>query len=216
MLTHPSQMLCKKSFSGGACQNCLVNEQPCSIVTGPTGPSASRWYNEGYESIGLKPNAPAANRHYYPPQPLNPQQNDRVQLPRETAKTYPQPPKGTISRSILDLENSDPDFSTRYPPLMSLRKSKTIGSLGDRSRSPFLANINPEAAISRFPSLSEIEHGARSDRRPKAPSEDQGSSTKRWSFVKDSENLERPASYPKLVVPARTVAEAGPGTPPKP
>ena len=216
MLTYPSQMLCQKSFSGGACQNCIANEQPCSIATGPTGSSASGWYNEWYAGMGLQPSVLAAGGHYYPPQQLNPQQNDRVQLPRETAKTYTQPLKGTTSRSILDLENSDPDFSTRYPPLMSLRKSKTIGSLGDRSRSPFLANINPEAAISRFPSLSEIEHEARSDRRTKAPSEDQGGPTKRWSFVKDSENLERPAARPNWAMPARTVTEAGPGTPPKP
>jgi hypothetical protein len=216
MLTYPSQMLCQKSFSGGACQNCIANEQPCSIATGPTESAASDWCNEWYAGMGLQPNVLAAGGHYYPPQQLNPQQNDRVQLPRETAKTYTQPPKGVTSRSILDLENSDPDFSTRYPPLMSLRKSKTIASLGDRSRSPFLANINPEAAISRFPSLSEIEHEARSDRRTKAPSEDQGGPTKRWSFVKDSENLERPAARPNWVIPARTITEAGPETPPKP
>jgi hypothetical protein len=151
----------------------------------------------------------------HPLQQLNAQQNDQVQLPRETAKTYAQPTKATISRSILDLENSDPDFSTRYPPLMSLRKSKTIGSLADRSKSPFLANINPEAAISRFPSLSQIEHEARSDRRPESRGEDQDASTKRWSFVKDSQNLQQPATRPRLVIPLRPSADVAPAAPPK-
>jgi hypothetical protein len=148
------------------------------------------------------------------PQQLNAQHNDQVQLPRETAKTYTQPLKASASRSILDLENLDPDFSTRYPPLMSLRKSKTISSLADRSKSPFLPNINPEAAISRFPSLSQIEHEARSDRRVESLGGDEDPLTRRWSFVKDSQNLHQPPTRPRLVIPTRPSADVAPTTPP--
>ena len=91
------------------------------------------------------------------PAPMAFSKHDQVFLPRETAKTFANIPRGASSKSILDLENSDPDFSVRYPPLMTLRKSRTLGSL-NRQSSPFLANINPEAEISRFPSLSELEH----------------------------------------------------------
>jgi hypothetical protein len=138
-----------------------------------------------------------------------------VQLPRETAKSYAQSSKTTTSRSILDLENSDPDFSTRYPPLMSVRKSKTIASLADRSRSPFLATINPESAITRFPSLSQIEHDAHADRRVENAGEDQDASTKRRSFVKDSKNLQQSAIRPRLVIPGRSATDVGPAPPPK-
>ena len=216
MLTCHPQATCKKSFSGGACQTCVADKQSCSFIANPTStvPPPQVWYDQMYDNTGMKPNDLAAHRHY-PPQQLNPQRNNQIQLPRETAKTYAQPSKPTTSRSILDLENSDPDFSTRYPPLMSLRKSKTISSLADRSRSPFLANINPEAAISRFPSLSQIEHEARSDRRTEAPREDPDVSRRRWSFVKESENLQQPAALPKLVIPGRPIVDTAPVTPPK-
>ena len=166
-----------------------------------------------YEYRGLEPRDRALQAHC-PPQQLNLQQNDQVQLPRETAKTYTQPSKAASSRSILDLENSDPDFSTRYPPLMSLRKSKTISSLADRSRSPFLANMNTEAAISRFPSLSQIEHEARSERRPESTGEAPDTASRPWSFLKDSQDSQQAPTRPKLVIPGRHVADAAPAIPP--
>lgn len=205
----------------GACQTCVLEKQPCSLVAGPTSEDSGfastvsrpsgRYY---HETRGSKPDDLGAQDHH-PSQQLNTYGNDQVRLPRETAKTYAQSSKTTTSRSILDLENSDADFSTRYPPLMSLRKSKTIASLANRSRSPFLTTINPESVIARFPSLSEIEREARTDRLAESLGEDHDTSTKRQSFVKDSQNLQPSGIRPRLIIPARSAADAGPATPPK-
>lgn len=223
LLTHPAQSYCKKGFSGGACVPCIREVRSCSLVTGAipgasvttsTVPPPGVRYDQTYEARESNTDD-VTSQGRRPPQWLNARQNDQVQLPRETAKTYTQPAKATTSRSILDLENSDPDFSTRYPPLMSLRKSKTISSLADRSKSPFLANINPEAAISRFPSLSQIEDEARSDQRLESLVESLDGPTKRWSFVKDSQDLQQPATRPRLVIPGRPAADVAPAAPPK-
>jgi hypothetical protein len=221
VLTSPIQTHCRRSFSGGACQTCVLEKQPCSFFAEPTpedssfAPTASRPGGRYHHEIHGSKSDDLEAQDYHPPHQLNTHRIDQVQLPRETAKTYAQSSKTTASRSILDLENSDPDFSTRYPPLMSLRKSKTIASLAGRSRSPFLATINPESAITRFPSLSQIEHEARTDRRVESIGEDQDASTKRQSFTKDNQNFRQPAIRPRLVIPARSPADVGPAPPPK-
>jgi len=94
-----------------------------------------------------------------------------VQHPNSAAlagRPTPSSSSGTASRSILDLENNDPDFSVRYPPLMSLRRSKTLGGLAERARSSSLTNINPEAEIARFPSLIQFEQESRNRHRDKS------------------------------------------------
>ncbi len=139
------------------------------------------------------------------------ERDDEVFLPREIAKTFVQPAQPSTSRSILDLENSDPDFSKRYPPLISLRKSKTISGLAQRSRSPFLADINPEAEISRFPSVSQIEHRLRSEQSCQSLGRNPGASAGRWSFDEDRPSRQQGANCPKVVdAPVPTLPGAWP------
>jgi hypothetical protein len=73
--------------------------------------------------------------------------------PRETAKSSSE----TFPRSILDLETSDPDFSARFPPLMTVRRSKTLDSLRQRSKSPENKTRSRQDALKRFPSLVQLE-----------------------------------------------------------
>jgi hypothetical protein len=73
--------------------------------------------------------------------------------PRETAKSSSE----SFPRSILDLETSDPDFSARFPPLMTVRRSKTMESLRQRSKSPDNRMRSRQDALKRFPSLVQLE-----------------------------------------------------------
>ncbi|KIX00974.1 uncharacterized protein Z518_10040 [Rhinocladiella mackenziei CBS 650.93] len=85
-------------------------------------------------------------------------------------RTKPQPPvfPRDIQRasqldpsksSILDQEPSDPDFSTRYPPLLSLRKAKSVSGLHDKSQNPDVSqrpSMNTSSALSRYPSIAQL------------------------------------------------------------
>lgn len=73
--------------------------------------------------------------------------------PHETAKSSLE----SFPRSILDLETSDPDFSARFPPLMTVRRSKTMESLRQRSKSPDNSMRSRQDALKRFPSLVQLE-----------------------------------------------------------
>jgi hypothetical protein len=73
--------------------------------------------------------------------------------PRETAKSSSE----TFQRSILDLEASDPDFSARFPPLMSVRRVKTLASLRQGSQSPDNRMRSRQDALTRYPSLQQLE-----------------------------------------------------------
>jgi len=65
--------------------------------------------------------------------------------------------------SILDLEPADPDFSTRYPPLMSLRRVKTVGGLRDASNSSSSGpTMTTKSALTRYPSIGQLEKQSRS------------------------------------------------------
>ena len=72
------------------------------------------------------------------------------------SKAFPKPATH-MSNSILDLETSDPDFSVRYPPLMTLRRARTVGELNRRSMSPPRAVANTQTALSRYPSIDQLE-----------------------------------------------------------
>jgi hypothetical protein len=58
--------------------------------------------------------------------------------------------------SILDLDASNADFTARYPPLTSLKRAKTIGSLRDESsyKQPLSAS---NEALSRYPTINQLE-----------------------------------------------------------
>lgn len=201
VLTQLAQISCsgKPVFSEGGCQKCFHDQQPCSL-TKPRGTAPDRISivlptPQVHEDTSTMPDRSATNEQ----RPLIhvARRNNQFHLPRETA--FAQPSVLAASRSILDLENSDPDFSKRYPPLtVSLRKSKTIGSLADRAKSPFLANINPEAEISRFPSLSQIESNMRSDRHRE--NRDRNASI-RWSFDEDRQSSQPTTLRSELAMP---------------
>lgn len=73
------------------------------------------------------------------------------------------------SKSILDLETSDPDFSIRYPPLMSLRRARTVAGLHDTSKEAKASNLTTQAALFRYPSIDQLERGKPSIRHEPAP-----------------------------------------------
>ena len=63
------------------------------------------------------------------------------------------------TKPILDQEDPDPDFSARYPSLLSSnnalhRSNTTTGAMSD---SWYLRPLNPESEISRFPTVSQLE-----------------------------------------------------------
>ena len=77
--------------------------------------------------------------------------------------------------SILDSETPDPDFALRYPPLMSLRRAKTVGGLNNEYQNNFVRNkFTTQAALTRYPSIDQFESRKRSDAqsRPKRVSLD--------------------------------------------
>ncbi|EXJ94624.1 hypothetical protein A1O1_03020 [Capronia coronata CBS 617.96] len=66
--------------------------------------------------------------------------------------------------SILDLEPSEPDFSARYPPLLSLRKAKSVGGLHNKSQVPSSLNhtgMNAASASTRYPTIGQFEQQTR-------------------------------------------------------
>ncbi|KAL9625561.1 MAG: hypothetical protein Q9160_000274 [Pyrenula sp. 1 TL-2023] len=72
------------------------------------------------------------------------------------------------SRAILDQEDSDPDFSVRYPSLLSSRPSESSNTNMSRfnpSKS-FLSDFNPEYEIARYPTVSQLHHQALNAQRP--------------------------------------------------
>ncbi len=62
---------------------------------------------------------------------------------------------GPPPHSIMDLETSNPDFATRYPPL-SLRRAKTVSDL-HKSKQNGSESMNTKAALHRYPSIGQLE-----------------------------------------------------------
>lgn len=73
--------------------------------------------------------------------------------------------QGESARSILDWESSDPDFCTRYPPLLSLRKAKSVSGIHDKAQphSSGRDTLTAVSALSRFPSINQFEEQNRSN-----------------------------------------------------
>lgn len=66
--------------------------------------------------------------------------------------------------SILDWETPDPDFSTRYPPLLSLRKAKSVSEIHAKGQvqSASSDSLAAGSALSRFPTINQFEQQSRS------------------------------------------------------
>ena len=124
---------------------------------------------------------------------------------------YGRPSTGPVS--IMDLETSNADFTARYPPLMSLRRAKTVSEL-HRKMDPATANdsvTTTKTALSRYPSIGQLEARRRAGedprrsqvaamqadmlrRREKQKAESVSSYTHRAPFVEDDiEGSVRPA-----------------------
>ncbi|KAK5446402.1 hypothetical protein LTS15_009741 [Exophiala xenobiotica] len=74
---------------------------------------------------------------------------------RSMTPQYPQRTHTSSARhSILDMESIDPDFSARYPPLLSLRKAKSVNELHNTTQALGSAAV-------RYPSLRQFEREAR-------------------------------------------------------
>ncbi|KIW37395.1 uncharacterized protein PV06_10438 [Exophiala oligosperma] len=73
-----------------------------------------------------------------------------------------QPHKATARHSILDMESTDPDFSARYPPLLSLRKAMSVNELQKTAQATSPSHSNPVTgpAAVRYPSLRQFEQQA--------------------------------------------------------
>lgn len=74
----------------------------------------------------------------------------------------------SAKNSILDWETSDPDFSTRYPPLLSLRKAKSVSGIHDKAQPHSSArdSLASVSALSRFPSINQFEQQNRPKSKP--------------------------------------------------
>ncbi|KAK5061044.1 hypothetical protein LTR84_007585 [Exophiala bonariae] len=85
----------------------------------------------------------------------------------------------STKHSILDWETSDPDFSTRYPPLLSLRKAKSVSGIHGRGQFPSSSgdSLPAGSALSRFPSINQLEQQSRSQGKPQDASLKQGNAS---------------------------------------
>ncbi|KAK5427884.1 hypothetical protein LTR34_008826 [Exophiala xenobiotica] len=83
---------------------------------------------------------------------------------RSMTPQYPQRTHTSSARhSILDMESTDPDFSARYPPLLSLRKAKSVNELHNTTQGTSSSQSNTAlgSAAVRYPSLRQFEQEAR-------------------------------------------------------
>lgn len=71
---------------------------------------------------------------------------------------WEQPSATSAKHSILDMESNDPDFSARYPPLLGLRKAKSVMEL--QNKAPEAPKENTGPATMRYPTLKEFERDA--------------------------------------------------------
>ena len=76
-------------------------------------------------------------------------------FPAFTPKTKPP----TNATSIMDLETSNAEFTARYPPLMSLRRAKTVNELHKKAGPATADNsaTTTKAALTRYPSIGQLE-----------------------------------------------------------
>ena len=58
-------------------------------------------------------------------------------------------------QSIIDRDYANSDFLAKYPPLISLRRARTVGSL--RQPSSTQDQLNTKRALTRYPSISQLE-----------------------------------------------------------
>jgi hypothetical protein len=107
-----------------------------------------------------------------------------------------------MSKSILDLETSDPDFSVRFPPLMSLRRARTVAGLNNHALSSQKAALNTQTALSRYPSIDQLERNREKTPDAVAPLD----KLRSWNFV---DNMPK---HPSSAVPEKDVKPETPET----
>ena len=120
--------------------------------------------------------------------------------PPRNPPTSKQSVQGESTRSILDWESSDPDFSTRYPPLLSLplRKAKSVSGIHDKALSQSSARdpLTAVSALSRFPTINQFEEQNRSNTKDEPPTVEQGET----ASATVSSNSPKPSTYVKPTV----------------
>lgn len=71
------------------------------------------------------------------------------------------------NHSLMDMDASSADFATRFPPLTSLKRAKTIGTLrheASGSTKQAEPHLSTKSALTRYPSIGQFEQVKRSDR----------------------------------------------------
>ncbi|RMD41300.1 hypothetical protein DV735_g3832, partial [Chaetothyriales sp. CBS 134920] len=67
-------------------------------------------------------------------------------------------PSPGIPASIMDIESSNADFTARYPPLTSLRRTQTVNELVKKTHDEESSNVvSTKAALSRYPTIRQLE-----------------------------------------------------------
>ena len=73
----------------------------------------------------------------------------------QSSSQHTQPPLPAPA-SIMDIETSNAEFAARYPPLMSLRRAKTVSDL-HTSKQDGPEPMNTRGALHRYPSIGQLE-----------------------------------------------------------
>ena len=90
-----------------------------------------------------------------PPAMPKPMSNfGRLSWESHTSRQY-----ATPSKPPIESENSDADFSTRYPPLTSLRRARTVAGLHETAKKSGESPFTTRGALHRYPSIAQLEQG---------------------------------------------------------
>ncbi|KAL2441817.1 hypothetical protein ABEF95_016613 [Exophiala dermatitidis] len=115
----------------------------------------------GWKCFNHKDYARSVTDKYSPADVLqhNPPPRPATQAVQNKASVSP-PPKS----SILDQDPSEPDFSARYPPLLSVRKAKSVAGLNGKPNLPSTIGhvvTNTATTLTRYPTIGQFEQQTR-------------------------------------------------------
>ncbi|EHY58667.1 hypothetical protein HRR83_007389 [Exophiala dermatitidis] len=114
----------------------------------------------GWKCFNHKDYARSATNKYSPADVLqhNPPPRPATQAVQNKASVSP-PPRS----SILDQDPSEPDFSARYPPLLSVRKAKSVAGLNKPTHPPPVGHVvtNTATTLTRYPTIGQFEQQTR-------------------------------------------------------
>lgn len=91
--------------------------------------------------------------------------HNSLDIQSQADSVMPAQPGDKADRSLMDMEASNADFAARFPPLTSLKRAKTIGSLRQESSKNEAEGSSGGAnsALRRYPTIGQFEEGKRSE-----------------------------------------------------